>query len=380
MIGFTVSGRASHVSQQYLLVATKIDLIRHGLVCGRPWWVTPPSLSSWTSWDDLPSDLATYSAAELLECRRVAVQLNTFISQAVPGGPVHTTETFQALQGCDRHDAGTRLAAAIAGQLAWSLFDVPALHHAGAMAPELEHDPAAETRVQYAGLDGSATPSWLVLSSTMRDAAPDGPAAALALGAALPQVRSIGDTVVGACASVTATPGADAEELQVLVRGPMDTPVMGVDLPGIDADCLDERRYAPIARAFAAEVSCRTARTQLPGGEAVDMVLLPLGFTGYLGVCRDVASAIRAGLVGEGRAAIMSEIREVCRDLAAQLKPPTARKVVNRRSRTTSRMRTAPLVTLDGVEYEVSVGADGIVLLLPAALTQMNTGLESADH
>lgn len=378
MIGFTVNGPPRPSSERYLMVATKIDLIRQGLVCGRPWWMGRPSLSDWTGWATPPAGLGTYSAAELLECRRVVVQLNTFIGQEVPGGPVHTTDTFHALGGCDRHDAGTRLAAAIAGQLAWSLFDVPALHHVGAMTSVLDSGSSTVPPVQHAGLDMSPTPSWIVLGSTVREDAPDGTAAAMTPGAPLPQVRSIGGDLVGVCATTTATPGPEAGELEVLVCGAADAPATGVDLPDVDADRLDERRYAPIARALAAGTPTRSARTQLPDGQPVDVELLPLGFTGYLGVCRDVAAAIRAGLVGEGRAAIMSEIREVCRDRAAHLKPPTARKVVSRRSRTTSRMRTAPLVELDGVEHEVSVGADGIVLLLPAALTQMNNGPASA--
>jgi len=358
-----------------VVVTTKIDLIRHGLVCGRPWWIATPELSRWTCWTSPPAGVEAYSAAELIECRRVAVQLNTYLHQDRSGDPIETTEEFHSLEDADRDDATTRLGAAIAGQLAWSIFDVPALHHVAWMAPDLGLDPASSaSRVDYAGLATTEAPSWVVLDAAVRTQPEAGPRGDVEPGVRVPDIRAIGGTSVGACAAAIAVPGQHAGALDARVQTPTSTPV-GPDLQDVDADRLDEQRYAPFARAIAAGMDHRTVTTQLASGHPQTLHLFPLGFTGFIGISDDVWSAIHAALDAAGtdrRARFAQDIRAIHRQRARDAKPPTARKVVNRRSRTTSRLRTAPQLDVDGVRHEASVGPDGIALVLPIALTHMN--------
>jgi hypothetical protein len=365
-----------------VVVTTKIDLIRHGLVCGRPWWIADPELSRWTSWTSPPPGVREYSAEELIECRRVAVQLNTYLHQDRSGDPIETTEVFHALEDADRDDATTRLGAAIAGQLAWSVFDVPALHHVAWMAPDLGLDAGTGgDRVDYAGLATTETPSWVVLDAAVRTQPEAGARGDVFPGVRMPDVRAIGGASVTACAAAIAVPGQHAGALDAR---PTSAPA-GPDLDGIDADRLDEQRYAPFARAIAAGTQHRTVKTSLASGHPQTIHLFPLGFTGFIGVSDDLWTAIHAALDDarpEGRGRFAQQVRAIHRQRARDAKPPTARKVVNRRSRTTSRLRTAPQVDIDGVRHEVSVGPDGIALVLPIAVTQMNadrhTGVRAA--
>lgn len=143
-ITVTVNGFAQVPDGMLVVPTSKLALIRWGLVCGRPWWISDPRYGRWTEWDAPPPDIGEVAGSELLELRRVICLLGAFLHEDRIGAPIETTDHFHALHGAGLEEAASRLDAAVAGQLAWSLLDVAALHHVGWTGPSLGISPDPE--------------------------------------------------------------------------------------------------------------------------------------------------------------------------------------------------------------------------------------------
>ena len=326
--GFTAVEDGTHV-----VPTTKLGLIRWGLVSARPWWISEASLGRWTEWAAPPAGLAEFSAAELLELRRVACLLNGYLHEDALGTPVETTPHFHRLDETEADEAAARLDAAVAGQLAWSLLDVPALHHVGWTAPSLGISPGpGARRPDYAGLDADGR--WIVL--TAAGIAADTPAGTGSVTA----VGEIDGGEVTANGAVVAVPD-EGGCLDSYLEQTSSTHASGTRLD-VDADRLEEARYAPFARAIASGIHTRALGVTAPLGSAATLRLFPLGVTGFIGLSEDVASLIDEALSGpvtgrrERFGAAVRQIQQARAAGATRAESPKSRPPRSRRGSTSS--------------------------------------------
>lgn len=369
-ITVTVNGFAQVPDGMLVVPTSKLALIRWGLVCGRPWWISDPRYGRWTEWDAPPPDIGEVAGSELLELRRVICLLGAFLHEDRIGAPIETTDHFHALHGAGLEEAASRLDAAVAGQLAWSLLDVAALHHVGWTGPSLGISPdPGSRRPDYAGIDGEEPARWVVLT-----------AAAQAHSADVPPVDSIAQRGVSAWGAVVALPGEDAGVLDAYLEQP-DTTAEGGVLEDLDPDLLHEQRYARFAWALAAGLIPRVIEVAAPAAVPATLHLFRLGVTGYVGVTAEIAAAISAALAGpvDGRRRrFADEVRAAQRARAAaerRVGPPRALPLPTRRK---ARVAGPCVTTVDGITHDVSIGPDGIALMLPSTIVRPST--DAADH
>jgi len=364
-ITVNVNGFAGVPDGTLVVPTTKISLIRWGLVSARPWWIADPSLGRWTDWTAPPASLAEFSATELLELRRVAVLLNAYLHEDALGTPIETTEHFHALERTEQEEATARLDAAVAGQLAWSLLDVPALHHVGWTAPNLGIAPGpGARRPDYAGLDGGDPARWVVLTAAGLGAVEG--------GTVVPRTTAIDGRPVAASGAVVALPGEAGGQLDAYLEQPEGEGDPATALPDLDPDRLEEHRYAPFARAIATGMPTRSIGITAPLGSAATVRLFPLGLTGFVGLTEDVAGLVDDALAAppEGRRPrFASAVRQLVRVRAEGANRTGGVKTIAARSRRKPPI-TSTQVVIEGVLHDLSVGPDGIALLLPSSVVR----------
>ena len=339
--------------------ANKMDIILSGLICGRFWLSAGANWSQWATSSGIAtphSDTPNYSRDELTELYGRAWMLNAYLHQSQNSSPIETTGFLHQLEKTEKGYASNWIGVAVAQKLAESLLGIPVLFHVKTIERQIgiTATPGVDKPDYFGYSHRSGT--YAAIEAKGRTETSMGKSDIRRFKQQAQSITAVRGISVEPCVLSVALLGDGTDKrLKALFIDPKPTDeghTLEIQYP----ELLEVLHYGPLIRAV--EADSKTQDISLKGHPG-KLKAFRLGESGYLGASEEVMRAINNYLKKpsrESRQAFSKDIQEI------------------HSPKSTLPTRAASMQTdVNGIKHDVSIGLDGIALILPSTVVRAPT-------